>query len=83
MEAMDKWKIVILSRYLGTFQPADEQTATIKKSSEDIKFDLSVMGSFSIEEISAELIKREYGITIDEDGKPRWLMKKDYTKQLE
>lgn len=86
MNDIEKWKVVILSRYLGTFQPAaDEEDATIRKSSEDIQADLSEMGDFSINEISIELVAREYKVTIDEDGKPRWLMKKDYNsaRQIE
>lgn len=73
------WKIVILSRYLGDYQPAEhEGDATALKSSEDIKYDLEGMGDFRIEEISEELALRGYKVTIDEEGKPKWLMKKEY-----
>lgn len=74
---MNKWKTVILSRYLGDFQPAQEDNDTaIKKSSEDIKYDLEGMTTLSIDEISEEMVLREYKIMIDHDGKPKWLMEK-------
>lgn len=78
----DNWKTIILSRYLGEYQPADNSDYSILKSSEDIKFDLEGMGHFSLEEISEEMVKRSYRVTIEEDGKPKWLLKKDEIKML-
>ena len=80
---MEKWKILILSRYLGEYQPADESDCTIRKSSEDIKYDLEGMGHFTVEEISEELVIREYRVEIDEEGKPVWMMTKNQSKLID
>jgi hypothetical protein len=74
MSLTDQWKIVILSRYCGEFVPASEEDATVRKTSEDICMDLSGMGTFSAEEISAFLTQRGYTIGF-EDSEPVWLMK--------
>jgi len=73
---MDKWKKIILSRYLGDYQPGEPgDKYPILKTSEDIKFDLAGMGNFNLEEISAELAARGYQVKIDEDGKPKWILR--------
>lgn len=76
---MDKWKTIILSRYLGEYQIGSEANYTHLKSSEDIVFDLSGMGEFHTNEVSAELTLRGYSVKIDQDAKPKWLLKQAVT----
>lgn len=79
----DNWEKIILCRYLGEFQPADAKTCTVRKSSEDIQFDLSEMGFIRLDDISEEMVLRGYEIEIDEEAKPHWLVKRVPPKLLE
>lgn len=81
--ALNNWKKVLLARYLGEFQPANKNTCTMRKSSEDIQFDLSTMGAISVSDITEEMVLHGYQIEIDEDAKPHWLMKREQSKLLE
>jgi hypothetical protein len=74
MNFTDEWKIIILSRYCGEFPPAIDSKNPIKKSSEDIAFDLSCMGEFASDEVSNFLAIHGYQIVFDDD-KPVWLLK--------
>ncbi len=74
MSLSDDWKIVILQRYAGEFQPYEGSGTVIKKSSEDIAFDLSGMGEFTADEVSAFMAVNGYKIEFD-DSKPVWLLK--------
>ena len=76
------FKQVILSRYCGEFLPADEKTANVRKSSEDIKMDLRPMADFSTNEIAEYLTPMGYAIGFD-DATPVWLMRKNPTKELQ
>jgi len=69
----DAWKIIILQRYAGEFRPHPGPGTAIKKSSEDIAFDLQGMGEFSADEVSAFMAVNGYTIDFD-DGKPVWLL---------
>ena len=53
MNETEAWKVLVLQRYAGEFRPHSGSGASIKKSSEDIAFDLSGMGEFSADEVSA------------------------------
>ena len=75
------YKIVILSRYCGEFLPADEKTATVRKTSQEIVMDLRPMADFSTNEVSAYLATNEYPIGFDNDT-PVWLMKTDPSREL-
>lgn len=75
------YKIVILARYCGQFQPADEHTATARKTSEDIVLDLRPMADYSTNEIAAYLATNGYAIGFD-DCTPVWLMKTNVTNEL-
>ncbi|GHT29288.1 hypothetical protein AGMMS49574_05650 [Bacteroidia bacterium] len=66
---LSDWKMVILSRYDGEYPPA----TAIRKSSEDIAFDLSGMGEFIADEVSYYMAVYGYQIDFD-DGKPVWLL---------
>jgi hypothetical protein len=74
MNELDKWKTLILSRYCGEFAPATELDASVRKTSEDICVDLSGMGTFTADEVSAFMSQRDYTIGF-EDSEPVWLMK--------
>lgn len=74
---------ILLSRYLGEFQPADMDSCTVRKSSEDIQFDLSSMGNIKVSDITEEMVLRGYQMEIDEDAKPHWLMKRIQPKLIE
>jgi len=75
------YKIVILARYCGEFQPADKETVTIRKTSEEIKLDIRPMADLSTNEIAAYLATNGYSIDFD-DSTPVWLMKKDGEMEL-
>jgi hypothetical protein len=74
MSAASDWKVTILRRYAGEYLPAGDSPAPLRKSSEDIAFDLSGMGDFHPDEISAFLAVSGYEIAFD-DGKPVWLLR--------
>ncbi len=74
MNQTEAWKILILQRYAGEFQPAEKECPNpIKKTSEDIAFDLSGMGEFTADEVSAYMAVNGYTISFDDD-KPVWLL---------
>lgn len=75
------FKILILSRYCGEFQAADESTVTVRKSSSDIVMDLRPMAEFSTNEVSEHLAMNGYSIGFDGEA-PAWLMRKAETKEL-
>jgi hypothetical protein len=52
MNQTDNWKVLVLQRYAGEFPPHSDAGTPIKKSSEDIAFDLQGMGDFSADEVS-------------------------------
>ena len=75
------FRVILLARYCGEFQPATKENTTIRKTSEDIKLDLRPMADFSTNEIAAYLAT--HGYTIDfEDSTPVWLMRKDGAMEL-
>ena len=75
------YRIIILSRYCGEFQPATKENATIRKTSEQIKLDIRPMAELSTNEIAAYLATNGY--TIDfEDATPVWLMRNDRELEL-
>lgn len=77
----DDWKIVLLSRFCGEYPPATTiDKVVIRKSSEDIAFDLSGMGSFSADEVSAYMAVNGYSIDFDGEGKPVWLLRAPVVK---
>lgn len=78
---MSDFKIIILARYCGQFQPADENTATARKTSEDIVLDLRPMADYSTNEVAAYLAVHDYTIGFDGDT-PVWLMKKNIPNEL-
>lgn len=78
---MDKAKVIIFGRYIGQFLQATEEDATIRKSSEEIAFELSGMESYTISEVTHEMVKYNYHIGFN-DTKPIWLMKLDNEKAL-
>lgn len=80
-EEIVDFKIVILARYCGQFQPADEKSATERKTSEDIVLDLRPMADYSTNEIAAYLAVHDYTISFDGDT-PVWLMRKEQNNQL-
>ncbi|MDR2913425.1 MAG: hypothetical protein LBV74_01085 [Tannerella sp.] len=69
----EDWKIALLSRYRGEYQPYDGKGVPLKKSSADIVFDLSSMGEFTLEEVSACMAVNGYEIVFDDDN-PYWLL---------
>jgi len=75
------YKIVILSRYCGEFQPATSETVTIRKTSEEIKLDIRPMADLSTNEIAAYMATHNYTIGFD-DNTPVWLMRKDGEMEL-
>lgn len=75
------FKIVILARYCGEFQPANKETVTIRKTSEQIKLDIRPMAELSTNEIAAYLATNGYTIDFD-DATPVWLMQKDGELEL-
>lgn len=78
---MDEAKVVIFGRYIGQFLQATEKDATIRKSSEEIAFELSAMETYTIREVTHEMVKFGYKIGFD-DTKPIWLMKLNDEKTL-
>lgn len=75
------YKNVILSRYCGEFQPADEKTVNERKTSEDIVMDLRPMADFSTNEIAEHLALSGYTIGFD-GSTPVWLMRTVPTNEL-
>lgn len=75
------FKQIILARYCGEFPPATEETANVRKSSEDLKMDLRPMADFSTNEIAEHLTGMGYSIGFD-DATPVWLMRKDGELEL-
>ena len=73
--------LLILSRYCGQYPPADEKTATIRKTSEDIVLDLRPIADVSKAEIAEFLAMNGYTIGFDGDT-PVWCMKSDTPPQL-
>ena len=73
MTPTDEWKVLILQRYAGQYRPHSGSGTAIKKSSDDIAFDLVGMGEFSADEVSAFMAVNGYTIDFD-DGKPVWLL---------
>ncbi|MBD8349346.1 hypothetical protein [Dysgonomonas sp. HGC4] len=78
---MDEVKKIIFSRYIGQFLQATEVDATIRKSSEQIVYELSEMESYTIQEVTQIMAKFSYKIGFD-DTKPVWLMKLSNEKAL-
>lgn len=78
----DEYKTIIFQRYIGQFIQADESNATIRKSSEEIAFDLSGMCFYSPDEVSARMASFGYKIGFD-DYKPVWLLKEDLQNQIQ
>jgi hypothetical protein len=74
MSITNDWKLLLLQRYAGEFPPAGDSSNPLRKSSEDIAFDLSGMGEFSSDEISAFMAVSGYTITFD-DNHPVWLLR--------
>ncbi len=66
---------IILSRYLGEFEPATEQDATFRKSSTEIIQDLEDIVTLHVDDVSAMMISNKYTLGFIDD-KPVWLMKK-------
>lgn len=66
---------IILSRYLGEFEPATEQDATYRKSSTEIIQDLEDIVTLHVDDVSAMMISNKYTLGFIDD-KPVWLMKK-------
>ena len=81
MNQTDAWKVIILQRYAGEFRPHSGSGTPIKKSSEDIAFDLSGMGEFSAGEVSAFMAVNGYKIDFD-DGKPVWLLQEGNNNRI-
>lgn len=79
--AVTDYRIVILARYCGEFQPATKENATIRKTSEQIKLDIRPMAELSTNEIAAYLATNGYSIDFD-DATPVWLMRKDGELEL-
>ena len=75
------FKVLILSRYCGQFQPADEKTVTVRKSSQDIVMDLRPMAEFTTNEVSNYMAMNGYSIGFDGEA-PAWLMKTDPAMEL-
>lgn len=66
---------IVLSRYLGEFEPATEQNATYRKSSTEITQDLEDVITLRVDDVSAVMISNNYQLAFNDD-KPVWLMKK-------
>jgi hypothetical protein len=75
------FKHIILARYCGEFLQATKETATIRKTSEEIKLDIRPMADLSTNEIAAYLATNGYSIDFD-DATPVWLMRKDGAMEL-
>ena len=71
----DELTTIILSRYLGEFEPATEQDATYRKSSTEIIQDLEDIITLHVDDVSAMMISNKYRLGFIDD-KPVWLMKK-------
>ena len=76
------FKQIILSRYCGEFLPANEKTATIRKTSEEIMMDLRPMADLSTNEIAEYMTLLGYTIGFD-DATPVWLMRKEKINEIE
>lgn len=76
------YRDIIFSRYIGQFLQADEHTASVRKSSEDIAFDLSGMALFTPDEISMRMASFGYKIGFS-DYKPVWLLREDLANILQ
>lgn len=67
-----EWKMILLARYCGQYPPAADEAQAIRKSSDDIAFDLAGMGEFTPDEVSVYMAVSGYRIAFD-DGRPVWL----------
>jgi hypothetical protein len=75
MSITEDWKYLILSRFAAEYPPYAGAGPKIRKSSEDIAFDLSGMGDISATEISVFLAVKGYEVEFDDD-KPVWILTK-------
>lgn len=75
------YKDLIFARYIGQFLQANETDATVRKSSEEIAFELSGMAHYSTDEISVAMIGFQYRLGF-EDSKPVWLLKENPDKKI-
>lgn len=73
MSELPDFKKLILARYCGEFLPADKNTATVRKSSQDIVSDLRLMAELTVNQVSEHMISHGYEIGFD-DNEPHWLM---------
>lgn len=71
---------ILVCRYLGEFEPANEATAAYRKTSYEICQDLQEMATVGIDTITELMIKNGFSISF-EDDKPVWLMKKRTPKE--
>ena len=81
MSQVDDYKTVILARFCGEFLQADEKTANIRKTSEEIVVELRPAAEFTTDEVSAHLVSMSYQLGFD-DMKPVWLMRKGNENEL-
>lgn len=72
---------VILSSYCGQYPPADEKSATVRKTSEEIVLDLRPIADVSKGEIAEFLALNGYTIGFDGDT-PVWCMTTNSTNEL-
>lgn len=70
--------IIVLSRFLGEYEPADESNATYRKSSLEIVMDMEEIVTLTVDDVTAEMIKAGFKLNFDDDT-PVWLMKKRAT----
>lgn len=78
----EDFKMLILARYCGRFLQANEHTATIRKTSEEIKNDLRpAADDISINEISRFMVNMGYELRFD-DATPVWLMRENLAREL-
>ncbi len=78
----ENFKMLLLARYCAQFLQADEDTATIRKTSEEIKNDLRpAADDLSINEISRFMVDMGYTLGF-EDATPVWLMRENPSREL-
>jgi hypothetical protein len=73
MRFTDDWTIILLQRYAEKYPPYAGSGPKIKKSTDDIIFDLSGMIGIFPREIFAFMMENGYAIEFD-DGRPVWLL---------
>lgn len=77
MEEAMKFDVSVLRQYCEQWLPVQNITDdTVFKTSQQIQDELSEIVDMSINDITCDLLKQGYKISINPEGKPAWIMQR-------